>query len=76
MNAILAIIFLILYLFPVPIYAWLLRRSRMAGYIFLALVVLEGVFLAFFTVLNFGGAFGPGMFFCGGRSWQRRSAFY
>ena len=56
-----SIIFVLINLALLPIFVSILKRFPLwASFTFFFVVILEGVFLAFYTLINFGGAFGPG----------------
>lgn len=58
------LLFVILHLALLPLFIFILSKfSTKAALAFLGFVVIESVAVAFYTVLNFGGAFGLGIVF-------------
>jgi hypothetical protein len=66
MTLLLPIVLTLLNLSLLPILMLLIRRAPLwAFYVFLPAVIAEGIFSALYTVIMFGGAFGPGILtFC------------
>jgi len=66
MSLLLPILLTALNLSLLPILILLIRRAPLwASYIFLAAAIVEGIFGALYTLVMFGGAFGPGILsFC------------
>ena len=66
MSLLVPILFILVNLSLLPIFILLIRRTPLwASYIFLLAIVPESVLLAFYTLINFGGAFGSGiLLFC------------
>jgi hypothetical protein len=66
MSLILPILFILVNLSLLPIFILLIKRMPLwASYIFLLAIIPESALVALYTLLNFGGAFGPGiLLFC------------
>jgi hypothetical protein len=62
----LPIIFTLINLSLLPIFILLIKRSPLwVSFIFLLAIIPESIFVSFYTLISFGGAFGPGILaFC------------
>ena len=63
---VLPIIFTLLNLSLLPIFILFIRRSPLwVSFLFLLAIIPESIFVSFYTLITFGGAFGPGILaFC------------